>query len=91
MTANRLVPQLVSGKEQCRAKLEQRKQQQTQYYNRGAVDLDPLRRGDTVRLEPFQLQSESGRKELCEADWTRDRTLPRRPIMLYVETVFIYE
>ena len=37
------------------AKLEERKQRQAQYYNRGAVDLDPLRKGDVVKLKPFQL------------------------------------
>ena len=57
MTAN--LPQAVSDNELCRAKLEQRKQRQAQYYNRSAVDVDPLRRGDVVRLEPFQL----GRRE----------------------------
>jgi len=41
--------------EQCQAKLEQRKQRQAQYYNRGAIDLDQLKRGDTVRMKPFQL------------------------------------
>ena len=55
MTANLLVPQAVSDNELCRAKLEERKQRQAQYYNRDAVDLDPLRKGDVVRLKPFQL------------------------------------
>ena len=55
MTANLLVPQAVSDNELCRAKLEERKQRQAQYYNRGAVDLDPLRIGNVVRLKPFQL------------------------------------
>ena len=59
MTANLLAPQAVSDNELCRAKLEQRKQRQAQDYNRSAVDVDPLRRGDVVRLEPFQL----GRRE----------------------------
>ena len=54
MTANLLAPQAVSDNELCQAKLEQRKQRQAQYYNRNAVDLDPLRRGDVVRLKPFQ-------------------------------------
>ena len=53
MTANLLAPQPVSDNELCRTKLEQRKQRQAQYYNRGALDLDPLRRGDVVRLKPF--------------------------------------
>jgi len=55
MTANLLAPQAVPDSERCQAKLEQRKQRQAQYYNRGAIDLDPLKRGDTVRLKPFQL------------------------------------
>ena len=55
MTANLLAPQPVSDNELCRTKLEQRKQRQAQYYNTGAVNLDPLRRGDIVRLKPFQL------------------------------------
>jgi len=55
MTANLLAPQTVPDSERCQAKLEQRKQRQAQYYNRGAIDLDPLKRGATVRLKPFQL------------------------------------
>ena len=55
MTVNLLAPQAVSDNELCRTKLQQRKQRQAQYYNRGAVDLDPLSRGDVVRLKPFQL------------------------------------
>ena len=55
MTANLLAPQPVSDNELCQTNLEQRKQRQAQYYNRGAVDLDPLRRGDVVRLKLFQL------------------------------------
>ena len=55
MTANLLTPQAVSDNELCQAKLKQHKQRQAQYYNRGAVDLDPLRREDIVRLKPFQL------------------------------------
>jgi len=55
MTANLLAPQAVPDSERCQAKLEHRKQQQAQYYNRGTSDLDPLKRGVTVRLKPFQL------------------------------------
>jgi len=51
MTANLLAPQAVPDNERCQVKLEQRKQQQAQYYNREAIDLDPLKRGDTVRLK----------------------------------------
>ena len=56
MTANLLAPQAVSDNELCRAKLEQCTQRQAWYYNRGAVDLDPLRRGDVVRPKLFQLR-----------------------------------
>ena len=56
MTANLLTPQAVSDNELCRAKLKERKKRN---YNRGAVDLDPLRR-DVVRLKLFQL----GKREL---------------------------
>ena len=55
MTANLLAHQAVPDNERCQAKLEQRKQRQAKYYKRGAIDLDPLKRGDTVRLKPFQL------------------------------------
>ena len=54
MTANLLAPQTVSDNELCRAKLEQRKQRQAQYYNRGAVDMDPLRRGNVVLTNGHQ-------------------------------------
>ncbi len=55
MTASLLAPQAVPDNEQCKAKLEQRKQRQARYNNRGAVDLEPLKRGETVRLTPFHL------------------------------------
>ena len=55
MTASLLTPQAIPGNELCRAGLEQRKERQAYYNNRGASDLDPLQRGDTVRLKPFQL------------------------------------
>ena len=83
MTANLLAPQAVSDNELCRAKLEQRKQRQAQYYNRGAVDLDPLRRGD-VRSKTKTISaghSENGTNGLCEVDWMTDRMRSRRPIM----------
>ena len=69
MTANLLAPRAVPDKEWCEAKLEQRKQRQAQYYNRGAIDLDPLKRGDTVRLKPFQL----GKRE-----WQKGKGLDER-------------
>ena len=59
MIASLLAPQTIPGNELCRARLEQRKERQAYYYNRGASDLDPLQRRDTVRLKPFQL----GRQE----------------------------
>jgi len=55
MTANLLAPQAVPDSERCQARLEQHKQRQAQYYNRGAIDLDPLKSEDTARLKPFQL------------------------------------
>ena len=67
MTANLLAPQAVSDSELCRAKLEQRKQQQAQYYNRGAVDLVPLRRGDVVRLKPFNLGKQEWQKGIVRS------------------------
>ena len=78
MTANLLVPQPVSDNELCRTNLEQRKQRQAQYYNRGAVDLDPLRRRDVVRLKLFQL----GKRE-----WQKGVVRSRLDARLYeVET-----
>ena len=48
MTASLLASQAIPGNELCRARLEQRKERQAYYYNRGASDLDPFQRGDTV-------------------------------------------
>ena len=59
MTASFLAPQTIPGNELCRAMLEQRKERQAYYYNKGTSDLDPLQKGDTERLKPFQL----GRQE----------------------------
>ena len=69
MTANLLVPQAVSDNELCRAKLEERKQRQAQYYiyTRGAVDLDPLITGDVVRLKPFQLGKREWQKGIVRS------------------------
>ena len=67
MMANLLAPQAVSDNELCRAKLEQRKQRQAQYYNRSAIDLDPLRRGDVVRLKPFQLSRREWQKGIVRS------------------------
>ena len=67
MTANLLVAQAVSDNELCRAKLQERKQRQAQYYNRGAVDLDPLRIGDVVRLKPFQLGKREWQKGIMQS------------------------
>ena len=64
MTANLLAPQAVPDNARCQAKLEERKQRQTKYYKRGAIDLDPLRRGDTVRLKMFQLGKRKWQKEI---------------------------
>ena len=65
MTANLLAPKEVSDNALCQAKLEQSKQQHTWYYDRGTVNLDPLRRGDTVILKPFQLGKREWQKGLC--------------------------
>ena len=67
MTANLLMPQPVSDSELCRTKLKQRKQRQAQYYNRGAINLDPLRRGDVVRLKPFQLGKREWQKRVVQS------------------------
>ena len=67
MEANLLLQQAVSDHELCRAKLEERKQRQAQYYNRGAVDLDPLRIGDVVRLKPFQLGKREWQKGIVRS------------------------
>ena len=67
VTANLLAPQSVSDNELCRAKLEQRKQRQAQYYNRHAVDLEPLRRGDVVRLKPFRLGKREWQKGIVRS------------------------
>ena len=67
VTANLLTPQSVSDNELCRAKLEQRKQRQAQYYNRHAVDLEPLRRGDVVRLKPFRLGKREWQKGIVRS------------------------
>ena len=40
-------------------KLCLRQQEQAPYYNRGAHDLDPLEKGDAVRVQPWQV----GKKE----------------------------
>jgi len=74
MSANLLAPQAVPDNERCLAKFEQRKQRQAQYYNRGAIDPDPLKRGDTVRLKPFQMgkrewQKGTVRKRLDERSY----------------------
>ena len=73
MAANLLVPQAVSDNELCRAKLEERKQRQAQYYNRGAVDLDPLRKGDVVRLKPLQLGKREWQKGIVRS-WLDERS-----------------
>ena len=67
MTANLLAPHAVSDNKLCQAKLEQRKQRQAQYYNRGAVDLDPLRRGDVARLKLFKLGKREWQKGIVQS------------------------
>ena len=57
-TASLLQPQTMNSVTM-NEKLVERKRQQSKYYNRGAVDLDPLEDEDVVRIKPFRL----GRKE----------------------------
>ena len=64
MTANLLAPQAVLPNERCQAKRKQCKQQQAKHFNRGAIDLDPLRREDTVRLKPSQVGKREWQKEI---------------------------
>jgi len=71
MTTNLLAPQSVSDNELSQVKLEQRKQRQAQYYNRHAVDLEPLRRGDVVRLKPFQLSKREWQKGVVQSRLTK--------------------
>ena len=73
MTANLCAPHAVSDSELCWAKLEQRKQRQAQYYNWGAVDLDPLRTEDVVRLKPFQLGKREWQKGILRS-WLDERS-----------------
>ena len=87
MTANLLAPQAVQDKEGCQAKLKQHKQRQAQCYNRGAIDLDPLKRGDTVELKPSQLGKCERQKGIVGRQLDRRRTRSRRPIMLCIVSV----
>ena len=57
-TASFLQPRTINS-ESTRVKLAERKQQQAKYYNRGAVELDPLEVEAMVRKNPLRL----GRKE----------------------------
>ena len=58
MSAGLLRPSVVDEDMTC-TKLRLRQQQQARYYNRGARDLDPLEKGDPVRVKPWQF----GKKE----------------------------
>ena len=58
MSASLLRPS-VADEDMTRTKLRLRQQQQAHYYNRGARDLDPLEKGDPVRVKPWQF----GKKE----------------------------
>ncbi|PFX33304.1 Retrovirus-related Pol polyprotein from transposon 17.6 [Stylophora pistillata] len=57
----------VPDNELCQSKLEWRKQRQAQYYNSGAVDLNPLKRGDPVRIKPFQLGKREWQKGIVRS------------------------
>lgn len=85
MPASLHAPQPVTDDELCRGELERRKQRQAQYYNRGAVDLDPLKRGDTVRIKPFELGKREWQKGIV-----RSRLDERHPMILVVVTMFTY-
>jgi len=58
MSAGLLKP-TVADEDTTHTKLRLRQQQQARYYNRGARDLDPLEKGDAVRVQPWQV----GKKE----------------------------
>ena len=58
MSAGLLKPS-VADEDTTHTKLRLRQQQQARYYNRGARDLDPLEKGDAVRVQPLQV----GKKE----------------------------
>ena len=58
MSAGLLKP-AVADEDTTRTKLRLRQQQQARYYNRSACDLDPLEKGDAVRVQPWQV----GKKE----------------------------
>ena len=58
MSAGLLKPS-IADEDATRAKLRLRQQQQARYYDRGARDLDPLEKGDHVRIKPWRF----GKKE----------------------------
>ena len=58
MSAGLLKPS-VADEDSTHTTLRLRQQQQARYYNRGARDLDPLEKGDAVRVQPWQV----GKKE----------------------------
>ena len=58
MSAGLLKPS-VADEDTTRTKLRLRQQQQARYYDRGARDLDPLEKGDPVRVKPWHV----GKKE----------------------------
>ena len=47
-------------------KLRLRQQQQARYYNRGARDLDPLEKGDPVRVKPWQFGKKEWQKRVVK-------------------------
>jgi len=58
MSAGLLKP-TVADEDTTHTKLRLRQQQQARYYDRGARDLDPLEKGDAVRVQPWNLYSKS--------------------------------
>ena len=47
-------------------KLRLHQQQQARYYNRGPRDLDPLEKGDAVRVQPWQVGKKEWQKEVVK-------------------------
>ena len=61
MSAGLLKPS-VTDEDTTRTKLRLRQQQQARYYDRGSRDLDPLEKGDPVRVKPWHVGKKESRK-----------------------------
>ena len=88
MSAGLLRPS-VADEDTTRTKLRLRQQQQARYYDRGARDLDPLEKGDPVRVKPWHVGKRNGRKALLRNVWTKARTKWSFPKEFFGETEFI--